>query len=278
MIYTRLLGLVTLGFIFIFLACSNTRTISKQSPMEQLKSALTNGTNYKAEGLTFEGDLDFNSLFENTQGHSIYIDSEIRLTNCTFTGTINWGKQQGRRLYFNREVHFESCTFEQNFILNDAVFRALFQLGNNLFKKSLDLQRNLFFTNCRIDENEYGQDLILQYSRFQDDLSLFDNNVGNHILLQSISVRGNTQLSNTRLNGSLDMSNSFLHQDFIMDYVKGGKKVLLGNSKFNGRCQIRQIEGFDMVDLSGCRMMGPYHFSSKEGALEPDTTDVRFMF
>ncbi len=253
----------------VIIACSAVIK-NPTSPEEALLSAIKSGQNYTADGETFHMDLDFNQLFEDAGNMSVYVESELRFTNCRFDGKISWARQENRKLHFTKAVIFENCHFEEEVLINDAIFHAIFQAGKTTFAKSLDLQRNSFFLMCRIDECAFGQDLLLQYSKFHEDLSLFGNNIGNHLLLQGISVQGKTQLSNLELQGSADLSNAHFHEDFMMDYAKGGKKVLGGNSRFYSRCFVRSLTGFELVDFSGSFFMGKRHISSTDNKITPN--------
>ncbi len=253
----------------VLIACS--AVIKKpSSPEEALIAALRNGENYISEGQTFNRAIDFNQIFEDEASQSLYIDSELRFTNCTFKGKISWAQQESRKLYFQKALIFEDCVFDDEVILNDAIFKGVFQIGKGTFRKSLDLQRNSFLLTCRIDESAFGQDLLVQYSKCHEELSLFGNSIGNHLLLQGISVYGKSQLSNLEIHGTVDLSNAHFHEDFMMDYAKGGKKVLGGNSKFNSRCFVRNIAGFDMVDFSGSYFLGKRIYTSVEDTIKPN--------
>jgi len=254
------------------LSCSAMKNTAK-SPSERLVIAIQNGENFKSVGETFDSDLILDLLFPDPSSHSFYIKSELVFEKCKFKGKINLKPQAGRKIYFSKEIIFEGCEFEKQFKINDAVFNARFQMGANLFRQSLDLQRNSYNNICRVDENEIGQDLIQQYSNFHENLSLFGNTIGRHLLLQGTSVQGKAQLGNTSLFGSIDISNCHFHEDFNMDYAKNGQKLLAGNSKFFGRCYIKEIADFKSADLSSSEIFGKYLFSAKHD-LTPEMTDT----
>lgn len=267
---------VTALLCVALIACSAIQK-SPASNDEALITALRSGENFIIEGKTFSKDIDFNIIFDTDQTSSIYLDSELRFTNCTFKGKINWSHQENRKLHFQKDVVFEDCVFEQTVTINDAVFNSMLQIGKSLFRHSLDLQRNSYRLNCRIDDNDFGHDLIVQYSRCHEDLSLFGNNVGNHLLLQGITVVGKTQISNLEVGGSVDLSNAHFHEDFMMDYAKGGKKVLAGNSKFYSRCFIRNLDAFDAVDFSGSYFLGKHMYSSVNNDITPNMEGSYFV-
>lgn len=265
----HLLLSLTAVLALLIIACSAVIK-SPGSPEEALVTAIKNGQNYTADGKTFNTDLDFDQLFADAEEMSVYVESELRFTNCRFNGKIRWAQQENRKLHFMKAIVFENCHFEEEVVINDAIFHGVFQAGKTTFARSLDLQRNSYFLMCRIDECFFGQDLLLQYSKCHEDLSLFGNNIGNHLLLQGISVHEKTQLSNLELNGSADLSNAHFHEDFMMDYAKGGKKVLGGNSRFYSRCFVRSLSGFELVDFSGSFFMGKRHISSTDDKITPN--------
>ncbi len=254
---------------FILIACSAVMK-NPSSPEKDLLSALHKGENYTVEGQRFDLEIDFDRIFAQDSPQSIYVRSQLRFTNCTFKGKISWTRQENRKLHFLKSVVFEDCVFDEEVAINDAVFQSGLQIGKCLFRKSLDLQRNSFLLNCRIDESDFGQDLLVQYSRCHEDLSLFGNNIGNHLLLQAISVYGKSQLSNLELNGTVDLSNAHFHEDFMMDYAKGGKKVLAGNTKFSSRCFVRKISAFESVDFSGSYFLGKRIYTSDDDNIKPN--------
>ncbi|NNL93160.1 MAG: hypothetical protein HKO66_13050 [Saprospiraceae bacterium] len=271
-ILLHLIGLITIGLI----SCSAMKQ-KPNNPSEELIQALLSGEDFVADGLTFNQPIDFDAIFVDRKNKSIYINSELRLSNCTFNEDIIWDRQGGRKLNFLKDVIFEECEFKKAFTLNDAAFKSQVSIGNCLFRNSLEMQRISSILKCRIDENDIGQDLILQYASFHEDLSLFTNTIGNNALLQSISVKGKSLFGNLSLNGSLDMSSSHFHEGLTMNYLSASKKVLLGSSKFYGSCAILYLKKCQSFDMSNALVLGKFQFNAEDENLKPSMTNVTIL-
>ena len=71
---------LVLSIPLLCLFCCATKQPVGGSAMQELQKALVKGQDYSATGLVFEGDLDFNKLFAQEAGKSVYIKSQLRFT------------------------------------------------------------------------------------------------------------------------------------------------------------------------------------------------------
>jgi len=238
----------------LLVACASTKN-KPSSNIDKLKAAILNGEDFIGNDLSFEEELDLVDLFPSTEG-SKYISSQLIFNNCTFKSEINWFNKRNLRLYFDKEVQFNDCTFNEEFTIQDAIFRARLQIKSCLFRKSLKLDRNSFLFKSSIDGNEIAQDLSAQYIISQEDLNIFGNTLGNNLLLQGIQLNGIAQFSTNQLNGSIDLSKSRFAADLLMNYTKGGKKLLAGKALIANSLQLINLENFQSIDFSGARVGG----------------------
>ena len=255
--------------IFICLvACASSKKTSL-SNSQQLIKAIQEGKDFTASDKTFDGDIIFKDIFNSNNG-SIYISSQLIFDNCTFNGKIEWSSDTNQRLYFEKEVRFDDCTFEKDLLLNETVFRSRLQIVDCLFRENLNLDRNSFLIKTNIDKNEIGQNISTQYITAHENLSIFGNSIGNNLLLQGAQINGMAQLSTNELNGSIDLTKCNFKNDLIMNYTKGGKKLLAGNVTVSRTVQMINVENFAYVDFSDSFILGRLdynHLSNIEAEL-----------
>lgn len=241
--------------IVILISCFSGKTI--ESDDRDIYSGLRSGKALVVTNRTILSPLDFEKLFKDHE-LSHEITGEIQFVNCIFEEDVRWASRSGKNLVFRDDVVFRDCIFQKSFTISDARFDGRFFLTSSLIRNSLDLQRNTFQQRARIEDNEIGNDIIMQYTRVKDDLSLFESKAGRDILMQGMSIQGKTQMGNVECNGALDLSNGDFHEVFSANYVRVGRKVLAGNSRFFGDFSMNSLETAGTVNLEKSRAFSEY--------------------
>lgn len=268
---------ILIALAFTGLISQNCKTLSSSSSKRTLNISeqMRSGRDVMVNGATISENITLEDLI--TKDEHVIIAGAIKFENCTFEGLIDLRPSEGGHLTFAKQVIFHGCTFNNGVVLNDAIFDGRFQLEDCLIEGSLDLQRNTFRHRCRLDKNAIGQDLILQYSRFMHELSIFESNAGRHFSLQGISVAGQCQLSSSTIGDALVLSAAYFHETFMANYLKVGKKLLSGNSRFNGRADFIDIQCSDFIKFGKSEFIGKMRMSVKSGSPVLDIDDCFFL-
>lgn len=242
---------------------------------QNLTQEILSGQDVIMSDVNIRESVSFQDVMDDHE--HIVIRGAIKFQNCTFEDSFDLIPPMSGQLTFDKEVVFEGCIFKSGFKINDAIFNGRFQMNDCLVEGSLDIQRNTFRHRCRIDKSKVGQDLILQYSRMAHDLSIFETEAGRHFSLQGISVAGLCQLSSSSMGYSMVISNAHFHETFMANYVNIGKKLLAGNSRFNGRADFKDLQCKDHIKLSNSEFIGKMSISLKNGSPEVNLEDCFFL-
>jgi hypothetical protein len=257
--------IILISTITLLIACASGKSLVKTNS-QKLISAIQEGDDFYASDITFEEDFNFDEIVKTKEG-SIYLKSQLVFTNCTFKGKFSWSSDSNRRLYFEKEVIFKDCTFEEDLVLNETIFRSRLQIVDCLFRKNLNLDRNTFLIKSNIDKNEIGQNISTQYIQAHENFSIFENTIGNNLLLQGAIVSGLAQFSTNQLNGSIDLTKSRFQSDLLMNYTKGGKKLLAGNMTVIRKVQMIDVSSFKIIDLTDAFILGSLKYTHLDNTL-----------